>query len=235
MSSFSASRAACSGAAPPKAIIVRSPSVAPISMAWTRAALAMFSPTISLTPSAAICGSRSSGAPTPAEERIRRRLLVERDAPARELGRVDAPHRKVGIGNRGLGAALAVAGRPRLGARALRPHGDAAEPVDDGDGAAARADLHHLDHGDAERQPAALEEAMGTRDLEGPCRSAAGHRRSGRSWRSCRPCRRRARGRARIAGRCGSRRRRRPPARIRRGEWGSGSPSRCRRRRRRIA
>ena len=47
-------------------------------------------------------------------------------------------------------------------------------PVDDGDGAAARADLHHLDHGDAERQPAALEEAMGTRDLEGPRRPRLG-------------------------------------------------------------
>ena len=66
MSSFSARRAACSGAAPPKAIIVRSASVAPISMACTRAAPAMFSPTISFTPSAAICGARPSGAPTAA-------------------------------------------------------------------------------------------------------------------------------------------------------------------------
>ena len=48
------------------------------------------------------------------------------------------------------------------------------EPVDDRDGAAARADLHHLDHGDAQRQPAALEEAMRARHLEGPRRLRLG-------------------------------------------------------------
>ena len=107
-------------------------------------------------------------------QRVRRGLLVKHDAPAREFRRVDAPHRQIGIGDRGPGAALAVAGRPRLGARALRPHGDAAQAVDDGDGAAAGADLHHLDHGHAQRQPAALEEAMGARDLEGPRRPRLG-------------------------------------------------------------
>ena len=53
MPSFSASRAACSGAAPPKAISVRASSSLPRSTACTRAAFAMFSSTISLTPNAA--------------------------------------------------------------------------------------------------------------------------------------------------------------------------------------
>ena len=101
-------------------------------------------------------------------------LRVERDAPARELGGVDAPHRQIGVGHRGLRAALAVARWPRLGAGAFRPHGDAAQAVHGGDGAAARADLHHLDHRDAERQAAALEEAMGAGDLEGPRRLRLG-------------------------------------------------------------
>ncbi len=50
MASFSASRAAWSGAAPPKAIRLCSAMTLPRSTEWTRAALAMFSSTISATP-----------------------------------------------------------------------------------------------------------------------------------------------------------------------------------------
>ena len=53
MPSFSAIRLACRGAAPPKATSVRSAVAMPRSMACTRAALAMFSSTISATPTAA--------------------------------------------------------------------------------------------------------------------------------------------------------------------------------------
>ena len=55
-----------------------------------------------------------------------------------------------------------------------------------------RADLDHLDHGDAHRQAAALHEAVNAADLEAARGLAAGSRRSGRSWPSCRPCRRTA-------------------------------------------
>ena len=53
MPSFSARRLACSGAAPPKATSVRSAMATPRSTACTRAAFAMFSSTISATPTAA--------------------------------------------------------------------------------------------------------------------------------------------------------------------------------------
>src|SRR5215468_2215164 len=63
MPSFSATRAACNGAAPPKAISVRGRRSFPLSMACTRAAFAMFSSTISLMPSAACSVARLSAAP----------------------------------------------------------------------------------------------------------------------------------------------------------------------------
>ena len=64
MPSFCAKRPACRGAAPPKAIMVAPSSALPRSMACTRAALAMFSSTISLMPAAAQNASRPSTSPT---------------------------------------------------------------------------------------------------------------------------------------------------------------------------
>src|SRR5260221_414900 len=66
MPSFSATRAAWSGAAPPNATRVRSARFLPRSIAWTRAAFAMFSSTISLTPRAASAGDSPSVLPTSA-------------------------------------------------------------------------------------------------------------------------------------------------------------------------
>ena len=64
MPSFSASRVACRGAAPPKAMSVREPASLPRSIACTRAAFAMFSSTTSLTAKAASAVSRFIRAPT---------------------------------------------------------------------------------------------------------------------------------------------------------------------------
>ena len=58
--SFSHSRAACRGAAPPNAIMVYSERSSPFSTACTRAALAMFSSTTSARPKAASTASISS-------------------------------------------------------------------------------------------------------------------------------------------------------------------------------
>ena len=63
MPSFSASRQAWSGAPPPNAIKVRSSTFFPLSIAWTRAALAMFSQTVSVTPNAASAGGTFIGIP----------------------------------------------------------------------------------------------------------------------------------------------------------------------------
>ena len=70
----------------------------------------------------------------------------------------------VTVGSR---AAAAVAGGAGLGAGAVGPDLDALQGVDAGDRAAAGADLHHLDDGNAQRRAAALLEARLAVDLEG--------------------------------------------------------------------
>ena len=95
--------------------------------------------------------------------------LVERelDRAAGEVGGIDAAQHDVGIGHGGLRAAAAVARRAGLGAGAFRADIDARQRIDRGDRAAAGADLDHLDHRDAQRQAAALQEAVLPRHLEG--------------------------------------------------------------------
>ena len=66
---------------------------------------------------------------------------------AQEERGIEPAKGQVGIGDGGLLAALAVADRPRIGARALRPHPQDAARVDPGDAAAAAgADLDEIDH-----------------------------------------------------------------------------------------
>ena len=64
MPSFRASRPAWSGAPPPNAIMVWRPMTRPRSMACTRAALAMFSSTVSTTPTAGHRPASPSRRPT---------------------------------------------------------------------------------------------------------------------------------------------------------------------------
>ena len=63
-------------------------------------------------------------------------------------------------------AAAPVAGRPGIGARGIGPDLEQPERVDARDRAAAGADLDHLDHGQVDRQPGALLEAVAAVDLE---------------------------------------------------------------------
>ena len=177
MPSFSRSRAACSGAAPPKAIIVRSAVSLPFSTACTRAAFAMFSSTISPMPKPrparreaerfADLAARWRAAALGVDSRI--------EPPAKRAGIEPAQH-AVGIGDGRPRAAAPVAGGAGLGAGAVRADLDAAQRIDARDGAAAGADLDHLDHRDAQRQAAALHEAIGARDLEWSAHGAARNR-----------------------------------------------------------
>ena len=167
MPSFSASRLACSGAAPPNATSVRSPIATPRSTACTRAALAMFSSTISATATAACSAAMpASFAPDPRCERALGLGHIDRDLAAGEARRVDLADHQVGVRHGRLGAAAAVAGGPRLGAGAVGPDQDALQGIDAGNRAAAGADLHHLDDGDAHGRAAALLEARLAVDLE---------------------------------------------------------------------
>ena len=174
----------------------------------------MFSSTISLTPSAA-CSAAQDRAARRSVAAIARLGGAARRAPCgRRKTPVGSmrPSTQIGVGHGRLAAAAAVAGRARDRRRRCRgPTVMRFERVDPRDRAAAGADLDHLDDRDAQRQAAALLEAVDARDLEGARWSAAAPRRSGRSSRSCRPCRRTAPGRARAAGRCWRRRSRRRP------------------------
>ena len=172
----------------------------PRSTAWTRAALAMFSSTISADAAGRHHGGRAPrGRPTSASHGAPRCLGVEGDAAVGEGAGVDAAQHEVGVGHGRPRAAAAVAGRPRLGTRRCRgPTVMRPSASTRGDRAAAGADLHHLDDGDAQGQAAALHEARCAVDLEAARGLAAVRPRSGRSWRSCRPCRRRGSGPRRI-------------------------------------
>jgi hypothetical protein len=78
---------------------------------------------------------------------------VKHHLAAGKCRRIDPPERHIGIGHGRLAAAALVAHRAGLRARAARTDGDASERVDAGNRAAAGADLHHLDHRNAQRQP----------------------------------------------------------------------------------
>ena len=138
----------------------------PRSIAWTRAAFAMFSSTISVTPAAGQMPSSLSGAPIAACSACSGARLIEHDLAAGEEGGVDLAEDDIGVGHRGLAAAAAIADRSRRRAGTVGADGDAAELVDARDRAAAGADLHHLDDGDAHRQARAFHVAIGARDLE---------------------------------------------------------------------
>ena len=228
MPSFSASRAAWSGAAPPKAIRVRSRSIlAALDGVHARGVGHVLVDHLADAERPRASASSSSGAPI-ALSMAARAGAASSGICRRRSGRIDAAEHEIGVGDGRLGAAAAVAGRARLGAGAVRADRDRPQRVDPGDRAAAGADLDHLDHGDAQRQPAALHEAVDARHLEDCGRSAAAPGRSGRSWRWCRPCRRTAPGQAALRARCGRRRWRRRPGRIRPGGPGSGSQYRAR-------
>ena len=92
-------------------------------------------------------------------------------APEKEIG-VDVAEDEIGVGHRGQPAAEVVAGGTRIGPRAVGTDFQEAEAIHARDGAAPRADLDHLDDGNAHGQAGALLEAIRARDLE-----LAGHQR----------------------------------------------------------
>ena len=150
------------------------------------------------TPSASSIVERPSSSPRP-RERLLRGVDVERHLAAREVRRVDAPEREVGVRDGDPRAAAAVAGGAGVGAGALRANAQAAR-LRVRDRAATRAD--RVDVHDRHQQREALRASSRTRRRA--CRSRRGSRRS-----SFRPCRRRSG----WDGRAGARVRRRPSSR----------------------
>ena len=100
------------------------------------------------------------------QDRLGRGSRVEIEGASGEVRRVETAQDEIGIGDRGIGAALAIACRPGFGAGALRAHLDPSQLVDGGDGSPAGTDLHHFHDGNLEGYAASLHEAMGPVDLE---------------------------------------------------------------------
>ena len=92
---------------------------------------------------------------------------IKRDLAAGEGRRIDTPKNHIGIGHGRFFAAAAVAHRPRLRPGAVWTDDDPPERVNARDRTAAGADLDHFDYRNAQRQSAALEEAVDPRHLEG--------------------------------------------------------------------
>ena len=105
--------------------------------------------------------------PWPVANGRRSPVAVERDRATREETRIDASQHHVRVGDGGVGPAPAVGHRARFRPGARRSHLDAAEVVHRRDGPAPGPDLDHLDHRNADRQPAPLLEAVAAGHLEG--------------------------------------------------------------------
>ena len=94
------------------------------------------------------------------------RLHVEPHPAAQEEVGVEVAQEEVGVGDRRLLPARSVAGRARIGARAVRPDLQETHAIHPRHRAAARPDLDQLHHRHPDREAGALLEAVGARDLE---------------------------------------------------------------------
>ena len=152
---------------------------------------------------------------------------VERHGAAEEEAGIEIAEHEVGVRQRRLGAAAAIAGGPRIGAGAARADAQEAAVVDLGDAAAAGADLDHVDGRDADGEAAALPELVHARHFHAVALDRARRRAPAHPWRSCRPCRTRAGWAGRGCGRDRRSSGRRRPGRTR--ARAPGSAARCRR------
>jgi hypothetical protein len=96
-------------------------------------------------------------------ERFLRQIWIKLDGAAGEGRGIDQAQRHIGVGYGGIGAAAVVANRSRNGGRTLRAYRHPLQRIEPRLRSAAGADL---DHRNAHRKTAALEEAVGTIDLE---------------------------------------------------------------------
>ena len=98
-------------------------------------------------------------------DRAGSRVAVEPHLAAEEEVGVQVAEHEVGVRHRRRLATSAVAGGAGHGSRALRPHLQQPQAAHVGDAAAPGADLDEVDHGDLQRDPAALLEAVDARHL----------------------------------------------------------------------
>ena len=155
MPSSSAMSAACSPPAPPKHSSASSRGSTPRSTVITRSARTISALATRRMPSAHSSGSRLEAV----RERLDRGfggIAVERDVAAQRRPGGQQAEQQVGVGDRRLGAAVAVAGGPGPGARGARAGAQGAARVAPADRAAARADGVDVEHRQRDRAPADL-------------------------------------------------------------------------------
>ena len=140
----SASAQAWSGPAPPKATRARPRGSTPRSTVTVRTARSMAASTTATTPPALDA--------RPLQRGLGRRPVQPPEPGEGGVGR-DAPEDQVGVRDRGLGPAPAVAGGPRVGPGRRRPHHQRAAGVHPGDGATAGADGVHVERRQPHRVP----------------------------------------------------------------------------------
>ena len=151
MPSSAARAAACMGPAPPKANSTKSRGSWPRASVAMRIAPAMRSLAIRMTAAAAASASRSKDAPKVSAKTLRTSSGATGVSTASSLSGSSRPRDQVGIGERRPPAAPAVADRPRLGPRALRPDLEQPGFVDPRDAATAGAHRVHVYHGHVDR------------------------------------------------------------------------------------
>jgi hypothetical protein len=133
----------------------------------------MLSSTTSLTPKAVAAASRFRTLPAPSASAASA-AGRSMEPPLGEARGVDIAQRHVGVGDGGGRAALAEGDGAGVRARAFGADADPAHAVDTDQRPAARADLDHLDHRDANRHAGALQEPLRPCDLEPPRGLGAG-------------------------------------------------------------
>ena len=141
-----ATSVACSGPAPPNGSSAKSRGSWPRSTETARIARTMLATTMPSMP----CAVRSTEKPSRSASGAiasRASACVERHAAAEQAARREPAEHEVGVGDGGLCAAAAVAGRARLRARALRADLHQPVAVEPGDRAAAGADRVDVERG----------------------------------------------------------------------------------------
>ena len=142
----------CSGPAPPATTSGNSRGSLPRSMVTSRTPCAMLVQATRYMPAAAASTVMPSGAAMFLAMASRAVFASSLMRPPAKKSALEIAEHQIGVGGGRQLAALAVAGRPRRRAGAVRPHAQQAALVDPADGAAAGADGVDVEHRQREAQ-----------------------------------------------------------------------------------
>ena len=99
-------------------------------------------------------------------QRLARLIRIKPERAPREKFRIVAAKRKIGVRHRRVRAAAPITGGAGISAGAFGANLNAPHAIHLRDGTAARANFHHFNHGDAQRQAGTFLEAPNARDFK---------------------------------------------------------------------